>query len=65
MNTTPTLRPLCCLQDGTVVDRRPVPKQQCSLDFLDLVPGHAYSLAVQSLSGGLTNQSAVSGRTGR
>ncbi|CAF89510.1 unnamed protein product, partial [Tetraodon nigroviridis] len=49
--------------DGTVVDRRPVPKQQCSLDFLDLVPGHAYSLAVQSLSGGLTNQSAVSGRT--
>lgn len=48
-----------------MVDKRLVPKHQCSLDFLDLIPGHAYNLTVQSLSGGLTNGKTGAGRTGR
>lgn len=48
-----------------MVDKRPVPKHECSLDFLDLIPGHAYSLTVQSLSGKLTNAKTGVGRTGR
>lgn len=63
--TPPTPCLLSPVQDGTVVDKRPVPKHQCSLDFLDLVPGHAYMLTVQSLSGKLTNESTGAGRTGR
>lgn len=48
-----------------MVDTRPVPKHECSLDFLDLIPGHAYSLTVQSLSGKLRNGTTGTGRTGR
>uniref|UniRef100_A0A3B5A9G7 protein-tyrosine-phosphatase n=1 Tax=Stegastes partitus TaxID=144197 RepID=A0A3B5A9G7_9TELE len=42
---------------------RPVPKHVSSLDFLDLIPGHAYSITVQSLSGMLTNSNTATGRT--
>ncbi|XP_076015968.1 receptor-type tyrosine-protein phosphatase beta [Genypterus blacodes] len=48
--------------DG-VVETRPVPKHVSSLDFLDLIPGHAYTVTVQSLSGKLTNSNRVTGRT--
>lgn len=48
-----------------MVDKRPVPKQECSLDFLDLIPGQAYSLTVQSVSGTLTNGVSGAARTGR
>lgn len=65
MASNTAVNPASCLQDGTVVDKRPVPKQECSLDFLDLIPGHAYSLTVQSLSGKLTNEKTGLGRTGR
>lgn len=54
-----------CLQKGAVMETRPVPKHVSTLDFLDLVPGTAYSLTVQSLSGKLTNSSTATGRTGR
>ncbi|XP_059181909.1 receptor-type tyrosine-protein phosphatase beta-like [Centropristis striata] len=46
-----------------VIETRPVPKHVSSLDFLDLIPGHAYSLTVQSLSGNLVNSNTVTGRT--
>ncbi|KAM8907881.1 receptor-type tyrosine-protein phosphatase beta isoform 2-T2 [Spinachia spinachia] len=49
--------------DGVVIDTRPVPKHVSSLEFLDLTPGHAYSVTVQSLSGKLNNSKAASGRT--
>uniref|UniRef100_A0A8C2ZU76 protein-tyrosine-phosphatase n=1 Tax=Cyclopterus lumpus TaxID=8103 RepID=A0A8C2ZU76_CYCLU len=42
---------------------RPVPKHVSSLDFLDLTPGHAYAITVQSLSGKLTNNNTAVGRT--
>ncbi|XP_068162666.1 receptor-type tyrosine-protein phosphatase beta [Antennarius striatus] len=50
-------------QDGAVIETRPVPKHVSSLDFLNLVPGHSYTLTVQSVSGKLTNSEAVTGRT--
>ncbi|KAL6116555.1 ptprb [Pungitius sinensis] len=49
--------------DGVVIETRPVPKHVSSLDFLDLTPGHAYTVTVQSLSGKLNNSEAASGRT--
>lgn len=52
------------LQDGAVVDKRPVSKHTCSQEFLDLIPGHAYFLTVQSLSGKLSNRKLGTGRTG-
>lgn len=52
-------------QDGAVVDKRPVSKHICSQEFLDLIPGHAYILTVQSLSGKLSNRKMGTGRTGR
>uniref|UniRef100_A0A8C4DTQ1 protein-tyrosine-phosphatase n=1 Tax=Dicentrarchus labrax TaxID=13489 RepID=A0A8C4DTQ1_DICLA len=42
---------------------RPVPKHVTSLDFLDLIPGNAYTLTVQSLSGKLFNTNTATGRT--
>ncbi|XP_077357114.1 receptor-type tyrosine-protein phosphatase beta isoform X1 [Festucalex cinctus] len=48
---------------GGVVETRLVPKHVSSLVFLDLIPGHAYNLTVQSRSGELTNSNMVSGRT--
>ncbi|XP_068442248.1 receptor-type tyrosine-protein phosphatase beta-like [Clinocottus analis] len=49
--------------DGVVIEARPVPKHVSSLDFLDLTPGHAYAITVQSLSGKLTNSNTAAGRT--
>ncbi|XP_069376043.1 receptor-type tyrosine-protein phosphatase beta isoform X2 [Paralichthys olivaceus] len=49
--------------DGVLVETRPVPKHVSSLDFLDLIPGHAYTITVQSLSGKLSNTKSASGRT--
>ncbi|XP_034382394.1 receptor-type tyrosine-protein phosphatase beta [Cyclopterus lumpus] len=49
--------------DGGVIETRPVPKHVSSLDFLDLTPGHAYAITVQSLSGKLTNNNTAVGRT--
>lgn len=48
---------------GVVIETRPVPKHISSLDFLDLTPGHAYTITVQSLSGMLTNSNTATGRT--
>lgn len=54
-----------CLQDGVKVGtRRLVPKHISSLEFLDLIPGHAYTITVQSKSGMLTNSNTATGRTG-
>lgn len=53
-----------CPQGG-VVETRPVPKHVSSLDFLDLIPGHTYTITVQSLSGKLTNTNTATGRTGK
>lgn len=52
------------LQDGVAVDTRPVPKHVSSLDFLDLIPGHAYTVTIQSVSGKLTNRNTAVGRAG-
>ncbi|GAA6227007.1 receptor-type tyrosine-protein phosphatase beta-like [Lates japonicus] len=49
--------------DGVVVETRPVPKHVSSLEFADLIPGRAYTITVQSLSGKLTNTNTVTGRT--
>ncbi|KAM4615531.1 receptor-type tyrosine-protein phosphatase beta isoform 2-T2 [Polymixia lowei] len=49
--------------DSVVLETRPVPKHVTSLDFLDLTPGQAYSVTVQSLSGKLTNDNTATGRT--
>ncbi|XP_015818255.3 receptor-type tyrosine-protein phosphatase beta [Nothobranchius furzeri] len=49
--------------DGVDVDTRPVPKHVSSLDFSDLIPGHAYTVTIQSLSGTLTNSNTAAGRT--
>lgn len=48
-----------------MVETRPVLKHVSSLDFLNLIPGHAYTLTVQSLSGKLTNSDAATGRAGK
>ncbi|XP_010766539.1 receptor-type tyrosine-protein phosphatase beta-like, partial [Notothenia coriiceps] len=48
---------------GNILQTRRVPKFASFLDFLDLTPGHAYTVTVQSLSGTLTNSNAVTGRT--
>lgn len=53
-----------CFQDGAVIETRPVPKHVSSLDFLNLVPGHAYTVTIQSLSGKLNNSNTATGRTG-
>ncbi|XP_038161140.1 receptor-type tyrosine-protein phosphatase beta isoform X2 [Cyprinodon tularosa] len=44
-------------------DTRVVPKHVSSLEFLDLNPGQAYIVTIQSQSGILTNSSTVSART--
>ncbi|KAM9335025.1 receptor-type tyrosine-protein phosphatase beta [Symphorus nematophorus] len=49
--------------EGAVIETRPVPKHVVSLDFLDLIPGNAYTIIVQSLSGTLTNRNTATGRT--
>nr|XP_057923395.1 receptor-type tyrosine-protein phosphatase beta isoform X2 [Doryrhamphus excisus] len=49
--------------DGFVMETRLVPKHMASLDFLDLIPGQAYNVTVQSCSGKLTNNNTASGRT--
>ncbi|XP_023118290.2 receptor-type tyrosine-protein phosphatase beta [Amphiprion ocellaris] len=49
--------------DFVVIETRPVPKHVSSLDFMDLIPGHAYCITIQSLSGKLTNSNAATGRT--
>lgn len=46
------------------METRHVPRHVSSLDFLDLIPGHAYTITVQSLSGELKNTNAATGRTG-
>uniref|UniRef100_A0A3B3TMT4 protein-tyrosine-phosphatase n=1 Tax=Poecilia latipinna TaxID=48699 RepID=A0A3B3TMT4_9TELE len=48
--------------DGVSIDTRPVPKHVSSLDFLDLIPGQAYRVSIQSQSGMLTNSNTASGR---
>uniref|UniRef100_A0A8C4DQY1 protein-tyrosine-phosphatase n=1 Tax=Dicentrarchus labrax TaxID=13489 RepID=A0A8C4DQY1_DICLA len=50
-------------RDGAIIETRPVPKHVTSLDFLDLIPGNAYTLTVQSLSGKLFNTNTATGRT--
>uniref|UniRef100_A0A3B3XXJ2 protein-tyrosine-phosphatase n=1 Tax=Poecilia mexicana TaxID=48701 RepID=A0A3B3XXJ2_9TELE len=50
--------------DGVSIDTRPVPKHVSSLDFLDLIPGQAYRVSIQSQSGTLTNGNTASGRAG-
>ncbi|KAL7370550.1 hypothetical protein ABVT39_003709 [Epinephelus coioides] len=49
--------------DGVNIEIRPVPKHVTSLDFLDLIPGNAYTITIQSLSGKLTNSNRATGRT--
>ncbi|KAM8739685.1 receptor-type tyrosine-protein phosphatase beta [Acanthopagrus schlegelii] len=49
--------------DGAVIETRPVPKHVSSLDFVNLVPGHAYTVTIQTLSGKLNNSNAATGRT--
>ncbi|KAM3588202.1 uncharacterized protein V6R79_023919 [Siganus canaliculatus] len=49
--------------DGVLVDTRLVPKHVTSLEFLELIPGLAYTMTVQSLSGQLKNRNTASGRT--
>ncbi|AWO98279.1 putative receptor-type tyrosine-protein phosphatase beta [Scophthalmus maximus] len=49
--------------DSVAVETRHVPRHVSSLDFLDLIPGHAYTITVQSLSGELKNTNAATGRT--
>lgn len=56
---------ICLFQDGVPIETRPVPKQVSSLDFLDLIPGQAYAVTIQSQSGKLTNSNTVSGRAGK
>ncbi|XP_041833313.1 receptor-type tyrosine-protein phosphatase beta [Melanotaenia boesemani] len=48
--------------DGVAIDTRPVPKHVTSLDFLELISGHAYIITVQSLSGKLTNSNTATSR---
>ncbi|XP_035536285.1 receptor-type tyrosine-protein phosphatase beta-like [Morone saxatilis] len=51
------------IRDGAIIETRPVPKHVTSLDFLDLIPGNAYTLTVQSLSGNRFNRNTATGRT--
>ncbi|KAB5542066.1 hypothetical protein PHYPO_G00087170 [Pangasianodon hypophthalmus] len=51
------------LQNAQVEINRRVPKQNNRTDFEDLVPGQLYTVRVQTVSGALTNDSTVSGRT--
>uniref|UniRef100_A0A3Q3J0X5 protein-tyrosine-phosphatase n=1 Tax=Monopterus albus TaxID=43700 RepID=A0A3Q3J0X5_MONAL len=53
---------ISCLQDGAVVETRRVPKHVTSLDFLGLIPGHAYTITIQSLSGELINSNTATSR---
>ncbi|XP_067345749.1 receptor-type tyrosine-protein phosphatase beta isoform X2 [Channa argus] len=48
---------------GAVTDSRKVQKQVTSLNFLDLIPGQAYAITVESLSGKLNNSNTAVGRT--
>ncbi|XP_077450252.1 receptor-type tyrosine-protein phosphatase beta [Stigmatopora argus] len=48
---------------GGAPETRLVPKQVSSLDFPNLIPGHAYDVSVRSRSGELTNGVAAAGRT--
>ncbi|XP_072233128.1 receptor-type tyrosine-protein phosphatase beta [Leuresthes tenuis] len=48
--------------DGVAIDTRAVPKHVSSLDFLDLIPGHAYTVTIQSMSGTLSNSNTAAGR---
>ncbi|XP_065807376.1 receptor-type tyrosine-protein phosphatase beta isoform X1 [Labrus bergylta] len=48
---------------GAVVETRPVPKYVSYLEFLDLIPGNAYTITVQSRSGNLNNSNKATGRT--
>ncbi|XP_022067914.2 receptor-type tyrosine-protein phosphatase beta [Acanthochromis polyacanthus] len=49
--------------EGAIIETRPVPKHVSSLEFMDLIPGHAYSVTIQSLSEKLTNSNTATGRT--
>lgn len=49
--------------DGVTIDTRPVPKHVTTLDFLELTPGHLYTITVQSMSGKLSNSNTATGRT--
>ncbi|XP_028255677.1 receptor-type tyrosine-protein phosphatase beta [Parambassis ranga] len=49
--------------DRVIIETRPVPKHVSSLDFMDLIPGHTYTITIQSLSGALTNSNTATGRT--
>ncbi|KAK3517590.1 hypothetical protein QTP70_012946 [Hemibagrus guttatus] len=51
------------LNNGRVEMLRRVPKQDNRTDFEDLVPGQLYTVRVQTVSGELTNDSSISGRT--
>lgn len=51
------------LQNAHVEIMRHVPKQDNRTDFEDLVPGQLYTVKVQTVSGALTNDNTVSGRT--
>uniref|UniRef100_A0A3B3V3C4 protein-tyrosine-phosphatase n=1 Tax=Poecilia latipinna TaxID=48699 RepID=A0A3B3V3C4_9TELE len=61
---TPGHGDLDLYKDGVSIDTRPVPKHVSSLDFLDLIPGQAYRVSIQSQSGMLTNSNTASGRAG-
>ncbi|KAK2859223.1 hypothetical protein Q5P01_003843 [Channa striata] len=49
--------------DGTIKESQKIPKHFTSLNFKGLIPGHAYTVTVQSLSGNLTNSNVAIGRT--
>uniref|UniRef100_A0A3P8P794 protein-tyrosine-phosphatase n=1 Tax=Astatotilapia calliptera TaxID=8154 RepID=A0A3P8P794_ASTCA len=51
------------LTDGVIIDTRLVPKHVTTLDFLELTPGHLYTITVQSMSGKLSNSNTATGRT--
>lgn len=52
------------LQNVNVELTRRVPKQDNRTDFEELIPGQLYTVRVETVSGALTNDSSVSGRTG-
>ncbi|KAF4079469.1 hypothetical protein AMELA_G00178360 [Ameiurus melas] len=51
------------LQNINVQITRRVPKQDNRTDFEELIPGQLYTVRVETVSGALTNDSSVSGRT--
>ncbi|KAM9705755.1 receptor-type tyrosine-protein phosphatase beta isoform 1-T2 [Menidia menidia] len=53
---------LASTSGGVPIDVRTVPKHISSLDFLDLTPGHAYTVTIQSVSGDLSSSRTASGR---